>query len=285
MKFRALMIENAAMREFLNVALSLSRFSKTCVLRLTKRKVYFIVSEDDTGPRRPLVWCELPVSFYFKEYNIVGVNEVQNEIYLELSTILLARCCAVLKQDVKHFKIKLTNKETPCLTLDMELMSGELLSRQCVHDIPVDVISRKHWGDYAEPSFNEFHASIQMPNLKSIKSIVEKMKNMSHCLVVRANRSGELTLEIKTNIIKLSAHFSHLNVHSFADGQLDSEAVEDGEAVSSIIDIKKFLTFLSGMQLNNCQAICNIVQGKMVKLSMEQYGVLLLQIFLTELSI
>lgn len=39
-------------------------------------------------------------------------------------------------------------------------MSGELLSRQCVHDIPVEVISRKHWGDYEEPQFNDFHVSV-----------------------------------------------------------------------------------------------------------------------------
>lgn len=94
-------------------------------------------------------------------------------------------------------------------------MSGELLSRQCVHDIPVEVISRKHWSDYEEPTFTEFHVSIQMPNLKSIKSIVEKMKNMSHCLTVQANKSGMLTLQINTNTVKLSSHFADLSVHSF----------------------------------------------------------------------
>lgn len=50
------------------------------------KKVYFIISEEETGPRRPLVWCELPVSFYFKEYNLVGVNAEYNEIYLEVPT-------------------------------------------------------------------------------------------------------------------------------------------------------------------------------------------------------
>lgn len=69
-----------------DVALSLSRFAKSCILRLTKKKLFFIVSEEESGPRRPLVWCELPVSFYFKEYNIVGVSDVHDEIYLELST-------------------------------------------------------------------------------------------------------------------------------------------------------------------------------------------------------
>jgi len=281
------MTENAAMRDFLNVSLSLSRFSKNCVLRLTIKKLYFIITEEEAGPRQPLVWCELPVSFYFKEYNMVGVNEDHNEIYLELSTVLLSRSCSILKQDVKSFKIKLTNKESPCLTIEMELIAGELLSRECVHDIPVEVISRKHWGDYAEPKFNDFHVSIQMPNLKSIKNIVEKMKNMSHSLTVKANKNGKLTLQIKTNTVSLSAHFPDLGINSFAGhipSGYDSEH-ESASDVSSTIDIKKFIMFLSGMQLNNCHAVCNIVQEKMVKLYMEQPGALLLQIFLTELNI
>lgn len=113
-------------------------------MRITTRKVYFIISEEEAGPKRPLVWCELPVNFYFKEYNVVGVKEQYNEIYLEFSTgvylfctcslffsinlniiqisVLLARSLTILKQEVKHCKIKLTDKDSPCLTLEMELV-------------------------------------------------------------------------------------------------------------------------------------------------------------------
>lgn len=57
------------------------------------------------------------------------------------------------------------------------------------------------------------------------------------------------------------------------------------DTVTATIDIKKFLMFLSGMQMNNCRTTCSIVQGKMVKLFLEQPGALTLQIFLTELSL
>lgn len=55
-----------------------------------------------------------------------------------------------------------------------------------------------------------------MPSLKHIKNIVERMKNMSHSLIVSANKYGRLTLKIKTNMISLSAHFPDLSVESFA---------------------------------------------------------------------
>ncbi|CAH0550478.1 unnamed protein product [Brassicogethes aeneus] len=220
MKFRALITEPAAMKDFMNISVSLAKFSKDCVMRITTRKVYFIISEEEMGPRKPLVWCELPVGFYFNEYNVVGVSDQHNEIYLELSTTLLSRSLSILKQDCKSLKIKLTNKDSPCLTLDMELVSGEIASRQCVHDIPVEVIGRKHWSEYEEPKFNDFHVTIEMPSLKSIKNIVERMKNMSHSIIVSANKNGRLSLQIETNIVTLSAHFPNLSVESFTGKNL-----------------------------------------------------------------
>lgn len=40
----------------------------------------------------------------------------------QFSLVLLARSLAMLRHDVKLFKIKLTNKDTPCLTVEMELV-------------------------------------------------------------------------------------------------------------------------------------------------------------------
>lgn len=60
---------------------------------------------------------------------------------------------------------------------------------------------------------------------------------------------------------------------------------DEADTVTATIDIKKFLMFLSGMQMNNSRTTCSIVQGKMVKLFLEQPGALNLQIFLTELSL
>lgn len=65
---------------------SLSKISRECVMRITSDKLYFIISDEDAGPSTPLVWCELVVGYYFKEYNVVGMNEQYNEIYLEFAS-------------------------------------------------------------------------------------------------------------------------------------------------------------------------------------------------------
>lgn len=71
---------------------------------------------------------------------------------------MLASSLVTVKQNAKSLKVKLTDKQTPCITLDMEFSSTDSTqSRRCVHDIPVEVIPRKYWTDYAEPQFTEFH--------------------------------------------------------------------------------------------------------------------------------
>ncbi|XP_017785273.1 PREDICTED: checkpoint protein HUS1 [Nicrophorus vespilloides] len=294
MKFRGVMIDDYAMKEFMNISNSLSKLSKECVMRLTARKVYFIISTDDAGPKKPFVWCELPMSYYFKDFTFNGESEEFNEIYISFGTAMLAKSLMTLKYNGKSLKLKLTNKQTPCLTVDIEQKSENILSRQCVHDIPVDVITSDEWGDYSEPSYNDFHVSIQLPNLKTIKNIVERMKNISTNLIVSATESGKLILKVKTPMVSLSANFPNLSVESFAVGHIPTLSEmhnqndtnnEDCQAVSAVIDVKKFLMFLTGLHISNCRTICSIVHGQMVKLHLEQPGVSSLQCFLSEITI
>lgn len=55
-------------------------------MRITGNNVYFIISDENAGPKKPLVWCQLPVNFYFREFGLQGFSEENNEIFLELST-------------------------------------------------------------------------------------------------------------------------------------------------------------------------------------------------------
>lgn len=80
----------------------------------------------------------------------------------------------------------------------------------------MELISRIHWSDYEEPSFTDFHVTIEMPKLKILKTIVERMKTLSQTITVSAAKSGILTLQIRTNLVTLGAHFGDLSVESFA---------------------------------------------------------------------
>lgn len=63
------------------------------------------------------------------------------------------------------------------------------------------------------------------------------------------------------------------------------EAGEDkSQLVSACIDIRKFVAFLTAMHISNNRMICSIVHGRMVKLLLDNPGVMNLQCFLTEFS-
>ena len=103
-----------------------------------------------------MVWAELTQTHFFTEYIMNGVSEEQNEIYLEFDPTMLAKSLGSLRMTAKSVKIKLTNKRQPCLTIEIELPSLSLESRQCLHDVPVRVIPRREWAEHRAPNIPEF---------------------------------------------------------------------------------------------------------------------------------
>lgn len=71
---------------FSDIVSTISKLSKECVLRLTDDQLYFIVSDENTGPAAPILWCEIPQAMFFSEYQIVGLDEQHKDIYLGFSS-------------------------------------------------------------------------------------------------------------------------------------------------------------------------------------------------------
>lgn len=155
-----------------------------------------------------------------------GVSAENNAIYLELTSENLSRALKTA-QNARALKIKLTNKQFPCLTVSVELVS------------------------------------IYLPALKTMKSVVEKMKNISNQLVIEANLNGELNLKIETELVCVTTHFKDLG-----NPLLPSESVSQSrhpEDMAEVhIDIRKLLQFLAGQQVTPTKAVCNIVSNRTV---------------------
>ncbi len=133
--------------------------------------------------------------------------------------------------------MKLTRKhDTPCLSFEIELGSsifGNLSaagnsgstttnaaapphpasgvssqsSRVCTHDVPVSLIPRRLWPDFAEPEMQAFDVSLYLPDLKQLKHLAERYKNLGHHVVVEASRSGRLRLSVETDDVNVVTHF------------------------------------------------------------------------------
>ncbi|XP_036593260.1 checkpoint protein HUS1 isoform X3 [Trichosurus vulpecula] len=202
MRFRAKIVDLGCLNHFTRVSNTISKLAKTCTLRLSPDKLYFILS-DKVANGGVSMWCELA---------------------------------------------------QPSLSSS---------SRIVTHDIPVGVIPRKLWTDFREPTVPDFDVSIYLPVLKTMKSVVERMKNISNHVVIEANLKGEMNLKIETDLVCITTHFKDLGNPSWAseDASQDRDSENMAEAR---IDIKKLLQFLAGQQVNPTKALCNIVHNRIV---------------------
>jgi len=267
MKFRGKIIDLGCSQRFTTIVATISKLVKTCIMRITEDKVFFILSERAGGDGGAQVWCELSQSHFFDEFAMEGVSSEANEIYLEVSPDLLLRSLRTAHA-AKWLKLKLTKKHTPCLTMEIDLPSGSTHQRLVVHDIPVSVVARKHWPDFAEPMMPNFDVSIALPQLKVLKNVVDKMKNLSNYVALSANCNGEMKLSVETDMVAVNTHFQGLHNPSWSrdggDRPPQADAGRDPQELATArVSIRRLAQFLNSQQVNPDRVVCNIVHHRM----------------------
>lgn len=219
MKFRAKISDITYIMRFHHAINMLSKFCKQCVVRISVDGLFFIAFTE-SGEKQPIAWCKMPQQQYFSEYNLVGVSQEFNEICLRLTTQTLLKVLSSFKpSQVSHrsLKISLTNRKQPCLTFELFKTESGVV-RLCLHDIPVQVIPRKEWGDIAAPEITlDPDLVITMPESDDIESIWEKLKTYNKFIVVLANGRGCLSLRIDSDLLVMTSHFKDLTVQASED--------------------------------------------------------------------
>nr|XP_020481080.1 checkpoint protein HUS1 isoform X1 [Monopterus albus] len=269
MKFRGKIVDIACLNHFSRVITTISKLTKTCILRLTPDNLFFVLC-GKVANGGVSMWCELSQANFFDEYQMEGMNPEDNEICLEVAPENMSRALKTV-QNAKVVKVKLTKKHCPCLTIVAELPTLSSVSRVVTHDIPVDVIPRRLWHEFKEPTVPDFDVSIYLPPLKTMKNVVDRMKNLSNFLqVIEANLNGEMNLKIETDLVSVTTHFKDLGNPPWGDGASQgssSSQSRDPEAMAEArVDIRRLQQFLMGQQVNPSKAMCNIVHEKVVHL-------------------
>lgn len=265
MKFRGKITDIGCIQHFTRVVGTLAKLAKTITLRITVNKLYFILSERLVNGGVG-IWCEMLQANIFNEYNMEGVSVTDaNEIYLETVPENFFRCLRSA-QNAKSVKIKLTKKQTPCLTFEVELPSLTGHSRVVTHDVPVGVVPRRLWSDLAEPEMPDFDASIYMPALRVLRNIVDRMKNLSNFVRVSANNAGEMKFCVETDLVTVSTYFHDLDRPMWQNDDGISQLTDVKAFFDARIDIRKLAQFLSCQQFSPSKVICNIASDHMVHL-------------------
>lgn len=263
MKFRAKMTDSLAIRQFYNVLASMAKLSKIAVLRLAQEHFYFIAA--DTGVTGASIWCQMEHASFFTEYVLEGVTPEDPEIYLELHPMQMVQTLAVLKSSntaIKSLKVKLSRKHgQACLSFVMEMMPS---MRQCVHDIPVKPIPRKEWSDFSEPTYDvnsDDFVSLALPDVKKLKHITERYKNLGPYVRFEASQTGHLELKLISDKVTLSTHFKDLEVAKNKDA-----VISNAEPVLVSTDLKKLAMLLGADQIGPKRVVASFVREKLLHL-------------------
>lgn len=87
-----------------------------------------------------------------------GLSAEYNQIVLSFQPSNLARSISVLKNPAKFCKIKLQNKQFPCLTIEIDVPSvNSVETKKIIHDIPINIIPRRDWSEYNVPKLPPTH--------------------------------------------------------------------------------------------------------------------------------
>ncbi|KAL0860461.1 hypothetical protein ABMA27_009842 [Loxostege sticticalis] len=188
---------------------------------------------------------------FFSEYQMVGLDDDHKDIYLGFGAANLARSLVTLKS-AKSLKMKLTKKQCPCLTLEIEMIS------------------------------------IELPPLKQLRTTIDRMRTMASEVVLRASAEGRLTLQIKTDMAKVSTRFKDLRVEAFggpidhSDSETETQVNEDTSRVCYCrVDTKKLSIFLSADQISHNRTVCSIVHKRLVILCLQTEENVKLQCFIS----
>ena len=165
-------------------------------------------------------------------------------------------------------RIKLTKRQTPCLTVELDLhsMTSKVNSRTITHDISIRVISAKMAADdIQEPDISRTTLSIELPPLKLFKHMIERFKVLSEFVYFEATNSGTLELKIEADAVSVGTYFRNLkNLPVFNQNnssRLDTTDIDQNKCVVRL-SLKKLSDFINALQFTPNKIICNFVNQK-----------------------
>ncbi|XP_031637014.1 checkpoint protein HUS1-like [Contarinia nasturtii] len=123
MKFKGILTDQLCMKDFYSIVATFARLSKRAVFNIKKDSL--CISNIGIGMNaNPTAWSEIGHEHFFAQFNMKGVDEQFDEIWLTFYPEQLAIALNMLKTHfVKVIVVKLTNKQFPCLSIDIEMVS------------------------------------------------------------------------------------------------------------------------------------------------------------------
>ena len=262
MKFGAKIVDNLNITYFTQLIATVSKLcgkttNKTCILKLTSEKIYFLFTDSLTispGSGKTTFWMCIETAKLFDLYICEGKSKDENFIILELEPDNLYKALKS-SQNIRIVRLKLCKRQTPCLSIELDLPSISTLkthSRIITHDISVHVVLSKSF-NFEEPTMLNANLSINLPQIKLLKHMLERFKCLTDYIYLQATQNGELILKCETSLININTYFKDL---------VCLNVQEPMDTISVRLNIKKLYEFINSLQFQPNKLICNFINDK-----------------------
>uniref|UniRef100_A0A182QUA5 Checkpoint protein n=1 Tax=Anopheles farauti TaxID=69004 RepID=A0A182QUA5_9DIPT len=246
MKFRAVLNDGINIKELFNIVSSFSRIQKNLILNVQPTKLILQVETEACDGQ--YLWCEIDAireEGFFSEYIMDGIDSEHNQIYMVcLGTSFLRALSYVRNNAVDYIKLKLIKTHMPCLAVEMSptisTNDQEVLTPKIQHSIPVTVVPRSEWNQYDIPLEVEYDLSIAMPSAKSLRTLLDKKKNIAPTVTLYVTLNDELSLIVETEVVTVASHYRNLKCcPSRTAGQTRDDQLTNLSEVCCRVDTKK----------------------------------------------
>lgn len=90
--------------------------------------------------------------------------------------------------------------------------------------------------------------SIEMPTLKSLRSLCDKMKNLSPTLTVVCSTNADISFIVETDSAMVVSRYFNLHMTT-SDSRINAKENADPEEIVTQIDTKLLATVFNGIQV------------------------------------
>mmetsp|Transcript_78425 Transcript_78425/g.210954 ORF Transcript_78425/g.210954 Transcript_78425/m.210954 type:complete len:208 (+) Transcript_78425:83-706(+) len=134
---------------------------------------------------------------------------MRNQIAFDIDISLLERALKSCEPAEKA-SVKLSKKSTTAY-LSFEIIVQSVPMMTIIQDVPIALLSGEDVENFHEPSVQTPAVQLSAPPLKSVFSIVERLKSLDCKILLRANMMGELSLGVETDLVFLNNVWTDLS--------------------------------------------------------------------------
>jgi HUS1 checkpoint protein len=251
MRFKAKIVD---LTLFVNLIKAIEKIGEeNCLMLLTPKKIQFIIRTEEITDGFQ-VWAACNVASIFDDYVIESQNGNEISFKINLEYLLKGLQSGTGAQEVF---MKLTKKGGTAY-LSFAIITNVARSVSITQEIPVLIQTPVQLQEYTEPVLPDPEVYIMMPPLKSLKNVVERMKNIDNYLILQANMAGELTLKVQTDNISVATFYRKLE-HPHIEGK-ETPVTSSEQKAKVKVDVKKFSKFLFSHVIVPKNVICCIVE-------------------------